>query len=190
MNYFAHESCCIGSGAQIGSGTKIWQFCTVLDGAEVGTGCLIGSNVFIENKVRLGDRVKVKNQVSLYNGVECGDDVFLGPACVFTNVVNPRSFIQRKHEFKKTIVKKGATIGANATILCGVTVGRYAFVGAGSVVLKDVPDYGIVVGNPARIIGYICECGVSLGQGERIFSCPQCGKQFALDNGILKEIEP
>lgn len=182
-----HESCYIDKNSQIGIGTKIWQFCTIMYNVKIGEYCLIGQNVFIENNVRIGNRVKIKNNISIYSGVECEDDVFLGPSCVFTNVINPRSFIERKSEFRKTLIKKGATIGANATMLCGLTVGRYAMIGAGSVVTKDVPDYTLVVGNPAKVSGYVCECGVRLEEYDNILYCPSCKKRYK-NTGIIKEI--
>lgn len=153
--YFTHESAIIDEGAHIGSGTKVWHFCHIMPGAIIGEDCILGQNCFVANKVVLGKQVKVQNNVSIYEGVVCEDEVFLGPSMVFTNVINPRSVIERKDEFKKTLVKKGATIGANATIICGVTIGKYAMIGAGAVVTKDVPDYALVVGNPAKMIGTV-----------------------------------
>lgn len=158
-NYFVHESSYIDAPCEIGEGTKVWHFSHIMKHSKVGRNCNIGQNVFISSGVIMGNNVKIQNNVSVYAGVICEDDVFLGPSCVFTNVINPRSFIERKEEYKQTIVKKGATIGANATIVCGHNVGRYALIGAGAVVTKDVPDYALVVGNPAGIIGYVCECG-------------------------------
>ena len=152
MMYFAHDSAVIDSGAQIGLGTKIWHFCHVMPGAVIGKNCSLGQNVFVANGVKLGNNVKVQNNVSIYEGVNCEDDVFLGPSMVFTNVINPRSAVNRKTEYLPTLVKKGASIGANATIVCGITIGKYAFIGAGAVVAKDVRPYAIVVGNPAKEI--------------------------------------
>ena len=166
--FWVHESSYIGTKAVIGEGTKIWQFCNILNDSEIGKNCLIGQNVFIENGVKIGNNVKIKNNISLYSGVECEDDVFLGPSCVFTNVLNPRSFIERKHEFRKTLIKRGATIGANVTIVCGNTVGEYALIGAGSVITKDVPAYALMIGNPAKLKGYVCQCGEKL-QKKKIF---------------------
>ncbi|MDR2145323.1 MAG: N-acetyltransferase [Tannerella sp.] len=154
-NFFAHESAVIDGGCEIGEGTKIWHFSHLMTGCRIGKNCNIGQNVVISPEVVLGDGVKVQNNVSLYTGVTCEDDVFLGPGCVFTNVVNPRSFISRKDEFRPTKVCRGASIGANATIVCGCVIGEYAMIGAGAVVTKDVPPYALVVGNPARPIGTV-----------------------------------
>lgn len=186
--FWVHESSYIGNKAVIGEGTKIWQFCNILNDSEIGKNCLIGQNVFIENGVKIGNNVKIKNNISLYSGVECEDDVFLGPSCVFTNVLNPRSFIERKHEFRKTLIKRGATIGANVTIVCGNTVGEYALIGAGSVITKDVPAYALMIGNPARLKGYVCQCGEKLQKEENIFSCKRCGKKYKLNNDNLEII--
>ena len=154
-DYQAHPTAIIDEGAAVGKGTKIWHFSHIMSGAVTGENCTIGQNVFVASDVILGNNVKVQNNVSVYTGVVCEDDVFLGPSCVFTNVINPRSFISRKEEFRKTLVKKGATIGANATIICGVTIGEYAMIGAGAVVTKDVPDYALIVGNPGKQIGWV-----------------------------------
>jgi UDP-2-acetamido-3-amino-2,3-dideoxy-glucuronate N-acetyltransferase len=154
-DYQAHSTAIIEEGSMIGAGTKIWHFSHIMPGAVIGENCTIGQNVVISPRVVLGNNVKVQNNVSVYTGVICEDDVFLGPSCVFTNVINPRSFIDRKDEFKKTLVKKGATIGANATILCGITIGEYAMIGAGSVVTKDVSPYALIVGNPGKPIGRV-----------------------------------
>lgn len=154
-NFYQHESAEVDNGASIGEGTKIWHFCHIMPQAIIGNDCILGQNCFVANGVKIGNKVKVQNNVSIYEGVECEDEVFLGPSMVFTNVINPRSDIERKDEYKKTLVKKGATIGANATIICGVTIGAYAMIGAGAVVTKDVPDYALVVGNPAVQIGSV-----------------------------------
>lgn len=180
-DYFAHESSYIDDGCKVGSGTKIWHFSHVMNGAQVGENCNIGQNVVISIGVAVGNGVKIQNNVSLYTGVKIEDDVFLGPSCVFTNVINPRSFIERKSEYRETVVKKGASIGANATIVCGHSIGRYAFVGAGSVVTKDVPDFALVYGSPAVVKGYVCKCG------ERLIldasdTCPACGKEYMFKN--------
>lgn len=175
MEYFVHESSYVDDGAVIGEGTKVWHFTHVMPGARIGKKCVLGQNVNVGSKAVLGDRVKVQNNVSLYDDVVLEDDVFCGPSCVFTNVINPRSFVERKHEYLRTHVRRGASIGANATIVCGVTLGEYCFVGAGSVVTKDVPAYALVHGNPARIRGWMCECGVKLGED---LVCPECGKTY------------
>ena len=149
-NYFVHESSYADEGAEIGEGTKIWHFCHIMSGAKIGKNCSLGQNVNIGSRAVIGNNVKIQNNVSVYDDVVIEDDVFCGPSCVFTNVINPRAFIERKNEYRKTLVKKGASIGANATIVCGVTIGEYALIGAGSVVTRDVPDYALVYGNPAR----------------------------------------
>jgi len=176
--YFIHETAVIDNPCQIGKDTKIWHFSHVMRGTKIGERCNIGQNVVVSHGVEIGNNVKIQNNVSVYEGVTLEDDVFCGPSMVFTNVINPRSHISRKHEFKQTIVKKGATIGANATILCGNTIGRYAFIGAGAVVTKDVPDYALVVGNPAKIVGWMCECGHQLDLQNGIAVCNDCGKLY------------
>ncbi len=173
-----HESAYVDEGAQVGSGTKIWHFSHVMKGAVIGEACSIGQNVLVSSKARLGRHVKVQNNVSLYDEVELEDEVFCGPSAVFTNVINPRSEIVRKDEYRKTLVKRGATIGANATVVCGHTIGEYAFVGAGAVVTKDVPAYGLVMGNPARLRGYMCRCGVKLVFSGSHARCEQCGAAY------------
>jgi len=165
---FVHESSYVDEGAVIGEETKIWHFCHIMGGARIGKNCSIGQNVNVGSKAIIGDSVKIQNNVSVYDDVIIEDDVFCGPSCVFTNVVNPRAFVERKHEYKKTIVKKGASIGANATIVCGVTIGEYALIGAGSVVTKDVPAYALVYGNPAKVQGQVDRDGCKLpSQGQR-----------------------
>ena len=189
--YQADPTSLISDDAQIGRGTRIWQFCNIMGGSVIGENCNIGQNVFIESGVHLGNNVKVKNNVALYQGVICEDDVFLGPNCVFTNVINPRAFIERKNEYRKTTLKKGASVGANATIVCGHSIGRYALVGAGSVVTEDVPDYACVYGVPARVRGYVCQCGEAIKFSQYRAVCPGCGKQYRMnekDNSI-KEID-
>ncbi len=177
-DYFVHESSYIDEGAEIGAGTKIWHFCHVMPRVRIGERCNIGQNVLVASDVTLGNNVKIQNNVSLYTGVVVEDDAFLGPSMVFTNVVNPRSHVNRKNEYKRTLVKKGASIGANATIVCGVTLGRYCFVGAGAVVTRDVPDYALVYGSPARLRGWICQCGEKLNfKGDRAV-CPACGDAY------------
>lgn len=186
QGYFAHESSCIESGCTIGDGTKIWHFSHIMEGCVIGQGCNIGQNVVISPDVTLGNGVKVQNNVSVYTGVVCEDDVFLGPSCVFTNVINPRAFISRKQEYRKTHIKKGASIGANATIVCGHTIGRYALVGAGSVVTKDVPDYAMVYGVPAQLKGYVCQCGEKLSFVEGLAVCQVCGKRYRMEDSDSK----
>lgn len=181
MSYFKHETAIIDDGAQIGSGSKIWHFSHVMPGAILGEACNIGQNVFIASKVKLGDNCKVQNNVSLYEGVECGNNVFLGPSAVFTNVINPRSQVSRKTEYKKTLIKDGASIGANATIVCGVTIGYYAFVGAGTVVTRDLPDYALFVGNPGKQVGWMSRNGQRLhfnSNGKAL--CSETGEAYAL----------
>ncbi|MCI9648366.1 acyltransferase [Oscillibacter sp.] len=178
--YFAHESSYIDEGCEIGGGTKIWHFSHIMGGSRIGKDCNIGQNVVVSPGVVLGDGCKVQNNVSIYTGVVCEDGVFLGPSCVFTNVINPRAFIERKSEYRKTTLKKGASVGANATIVCGHDVGRYAFVGAGSVVTKDVPDYALVYGCPAEARGWVCVCGEQLQFSERKAVCPACGRAYQM----------
>ena len=184
--YFVHESSYVDSDVEIGKNTKIWHFSHIMSNCKIGENCNIGQNVVISPDVILGNNVKIQNNVSVYTGVIAEDDVFLGPSCVFTNVINPRSFIVRKDEYRKTLIKKGASIGANATIVCGHNIGKYAFIGAGSVVTKDVPDYALVVGNPARIIGYVCECGNRLNKD---LSCDVCSKKYQLNEDIVEEVK-
>lgn len=186
---FIHPKAIVDEGAEIGVGSQVWAGAHVMSGARVGRGCNIGENCFLEGGVTVGDGVTVKNNVALYSGAEIGDEVFLGPSCVFTNVVNPRAFISRKSEFKKTVVKKGASIGANATIICGHTVGRYAFVGAGSVVTKDVPDYACVYGCPAVIRGWVCRCGIKLSFQDGEAVCPECGERYCFEAGGVHRLE-
>ena len=181
-DYFVHESSCINEGCTIGAGTKIWHFCHIMPGAVIGENCNIGQNVYIDRNVHIGNRCKIQNNVSVYNGVQLEDDVFCGPSCVFTNVYSPRAAVERKNEFLKTLVKQGATIGANATIICGVTLGEYCFIGAGSVVTKNVPPYACVVGNPARQINWRCACGEKLS---KTLQCARCGLRYQLNNHQL-----
>lgn len=177
--YFVHPSSYIDENVSIGKGTKIWHFSHILSGTHIGKNCTICQNVVIGPHVKIGDGCKIQNNVSVYKGVTLEDGVFCGPSCVFTNVYNPRAFIERKHEFRKTLVKKGATIGANATIVCGATIGSYALVGAGAVVKKDVSDHAIVVGIPARQIGWACKCGVTLKQFKNnLFKCDSCRADY------------
>jgi UDP-2-acetamido-3-amino-2,3-dideoxy-glucuronate N-acetyltransferase len=178
--YQAHATAVIDEGAAIGAGTRIWHFSHVMPKAELGKDCVLGQNVFVANQVKIGDRVKIQNNVSVYEGVILEDGVFCGPSMVFTNVVNPRAEIERKAEFKTTLVKRGATLGANSTIVCGATVGRYALVGAGAVVTHDVPDHALVVGVPARQRGWVCRCGVNLELAGERATCPACSDRYRL----------
>ena len=178
---FIHARATVDEGAQVGAGTRVWAGVHIMAEAQVGQNCNIGENCFIEGGVTVGDHVTMKNNVALYSGAVIEDEVFLGPSCVFTNVIKPRAFISRKSEFKKTVVRKGATVGANATVICGHTVGRYAMIGAGAVVSRDVPDYAIAYGCPAEVHGWVCRCGVKLRfQGDRAV-CGECGLRYAVD---------
>ena len=189
-NYFVHESSYVDEGCQIGEGTKVWHFSHIMKGCTIGKGCNIGQNVVISPDVVLGDGCKIQNNVSVYTGVICEDGVFLGPSCVFTNVMNPRAFIERKNEYRKTTLKKGASVGANATIVCGHDIGKYAFVGAGSVVTRDVPDYAMVYGSPAKVKGYVCQCGDKLHFTDGKATCAACGKEYKMnDNKKVEEID-
>jgi UDP-2-acetamido-3-amino-2,3-dideoxy-glucuronate N-acetyltransferase len=190
MEYFSHSTAIIDKGSTIGKGTKIWHFSHIMKDCVIGENCNIGQNVVISPYVVLGSNVKVQNNVSVYTGVICEDDVFLGPSCVFTNVINPRSVINRKSEYAKTIVGKGATIGANATIVCGHNIGKYALIGAGAVVTKTIPDYALVVGNPARQTGWISEYGHKLCFDEKTNRavCPESQQEYALENGKVLRI--
>jgi len=186
--YYAHPTAIIDDGAVIHPGAKVWHFCHLLSGCEIGEDCNIGQNCVVFPKVKLGRNVKVQNNVSIYEGVLVEDDVFLGPSMVFTNVYNPRSGVNRKAEYRTTLVKRGVSIGANATIVCGITLGEFAFVGAGAVVLKDVPPYGLVVGNPARLVGYMSEHGQRLhfDPTTKTAVCPESGLQYTQDdNGTV-----
>ena len=176
--YFAHESSYVDDNCEIGEGTRIWHFSHIMEGCQIGKNCNIGQNVVISPGVVIGEGVKIQNNVSVYTGVICEDGVFLGPSCVFTNVINPRAFIERKTEYKKTTIKRGASIGANATIVCGHNIGRYAFVGAGAVVTRDVPDYALVYGSPAVMRGYVCQCGEKLHFEGNTTVCKACGKEY------------
>jgi UDP-2-acetamido-3-amino-2,3-dideoxy-glucuronate N-acetyltransferase len=188
-NYFVHESSYVDDNVKIGDGTKIWHFSHIMSACEIGEKCNIGQNVVISSGVKLGKGVKIQNNVSVYTGVICEDDVFLGPSCVFTNVVNPRSFIERKSEYRETIISKGASVGANVTIVCGHNIGKYALIGAGAVVTKNIPDYALVVGNPARILGHVCECGERLEFKDEQTVCSVCGKKYRKDKEKVECIE-
>lgn len=174
-----HASAIVDAGAQLGEGTRVWHWVHISAGARIGRGCSFGQGVFVGNDVVVGDNVKVQNQVSIYDAVTLEDDVFCGPSMVFTNVINPRSHVVRKHEYRRTLVRRGATIGANATIVCGVTIGRFAFIGAGAVITKDVADHALMVGVPARRTGWMCQCGVKLGNDGAV-TCPACGASYRI----------
>ncbi len=189
LEYFAHETAVVDMPTKIGKGTKIWHFSHIMKDAEIGENCNIGQNVVISPEVKLGNVVKVQNNVSIYTGVICEDEVFLGPSMVFTNVTNPRSAVIRRDQYERTLVKKGASIGANATIVCGHDIGKYAFIGAGAVVTKEVPDYALVVGNPAKQIGWMSEYGHRLEfdeEGQAI--CPESNEKYQLSNGKVKKL--
>jgi UDP-2-acetamido-3-amino-2,3-dideoxy-glucuronate N-acetyltransferase len=184
---FVHESAYVDDGATIGAGTKVWHFCHVIGGAVIGERCSLGQNVVVMGGTRIGRNVKIQNNVSIYEGVELEDDVFCGPSMVFTNVMNPRSHVSRKNEYRRTLVRRGASIGANATIVCGTTLGEYAFIGAGSVVAKDVPAHALMVGVPARRIGWMCQCGERLpdsGTG----TCRACGSTYESVDGLTRQL--
>jgi UDP-2-acetamido-3-amino-2,3-dideoxy-glucuronate N-acetyltransferase len=188
-DYFAHESAIIDAGCKIGSGTKIWHFSHIMTGCDIGKNCNIGQNVVISPRVVLGKNVKVQNNVSIYTGVICEDDVFLGPSMVFTNIKNPRSAVIRKDQYVKTLVKKGATIGANATIVCGITINEFAFIGAGAVVVKDVAPFALILGNPGHQVGWMSEFGHRLDfSTDGIAVCPESGEKYRLDNGNVVKI--
>jgi UDP-2-acetamido-3-amino-2,3-dideoxy-glucuronate N-acetyltransferase len=186
--YFVHESSFVDAGAEVGEGTKIWHFCHIMSGSRIGKRCNIGQNVVISPGVVIGDNVKIQNNVSVYTGVTLADDVFCGPSMVFTNVINPRSHVSRRDEYLPTPVGRGASLGANCTIVCGHAIGAFSFVGAGAVVTRDVPDYAVVVGNPARITGWMCQCGVTLAKGAQPagnLTCSACGTQYRFEAGRL-----
>ena len=186
---FVHESAYVDEGATIGADTKVWHFCHVMPGAVIGRGCSLGQNVVVMSGTKIGNNVKIQNNVSIYEGVELEDDVFCGPSMVFTNVINPRSHVPRKSEYKRTLVKRGASIGANATVVCGVTLAEYCFVGAGAVVTRNVPAHALMTGVPARRTGWMCECGVKLEEGIIELSCGSCGKNYARKGQSLTRIE-
>jgi UDP-2-acetamido-3-amino-2,3-dideoxy-glucuronate N-acetyltransferase len=186
---FIHETATIDDGCKIGNGTKIWHYSHILTESVIGLNCNLGQNVMIGPSVSIGDDCKIQNNVSVYPGVTLEDGVFCGPSMTFTNVLNPRSEVDRKHEFKKTIVKRGATLGANSTIVCDTVIGKYAFIGAGTVVTKDVPDYGLVIGNPGRLVGFVCACGVKLPDGKWIdANCKGCSREYKRSESGVKEI--
>lgn len=189
QNYQAHETAVIDEGCEIGEGTRIWHFSHIMPKCKIGKNCNLGQNVVVSPEVILGDNVKVQNNVSIYTGVICEDDVFLGPSMVFTNVVNPRSAVNRRGQYSKTLVKKGASIGANATIVCGNDIGEYAFVGAGSVIIKEVPAYALVVGNPARQVGWMSEYGhrLSFYKNNKAV-CPESKEEYILEDGKVRKL--
>lgn len=183
---FIHPTAIVDEGALIGTSTKVWHFCHISSKSVIGSNCILGQNVFVDNDVQIGNGVKIQNNVSVYKGVTIEDDVFLGPSMVFTNVINPRSFIERKDEFKPTLVQKGASIGANATILCGCNIGSYALIGAGAVVTKPIPPYALVMGNPATQTGWISQAGGRLFFNEKnLADCPLTGIQYVMKNGAV-----
>lgn len=184
--YFAHESATIDEGASIGEGTRIWHYTHVMPNATIGTNCVLGQNVYVGGQAKIGNGVKIQNNVSIYDSVILEDDVFCGPSCVFTNVVNPRSFIERKTEYQKTRIKQGASIGANATILCGITIGEYGFIAAGAVVTKDTKPFALMVGVPATQKGWVSKSGIPLPED---LTCPETGEKYDLINGQLKMIQ-
>jgi len=183
MSYFVHETAAVDAGAVIGDGTKIWHFSHILPGSVIGAHCVLGQNVMVGPDVRIGDGCKIQNNVSIYKGVTLEDDVFIGPSAVFTNVLNPRAFVERKDEFRPTLIRQGASIGANATIICGNTVGEYAMVGAGTVVTKDIPAFALIVDIPARFLGWVSRTGERLGED---LVCPRTGERYILEQGALK----
>jgi len=185
MDFYAHETAIIDDGSSIGKGSSIWHFCHVMSSAEIGEKCVLGQNVFVANGVKIGNNVKIQNNVSVYKGVICEDDVFLGPSMVFTNVINPRSAVNRKTEYAPTIVRKGVSIGANATIVCGIELGKYAFIGAGTVITKNVPAYALMVGNPARQIGWMSQFGERLEFVDGKATCEHTGTKYILENGLV-----
>lgn len=190
-DWFAHESAYIDEGAVLGAGTKVWHFSHVMAGAVIGERCNLGQNVVVMPGTRIGNNVKIQNNVSLYEGVVLEDDVFCGPSCVFTNVINPRSHVSRKSEYLPTLVRRGAAIGANATIVCGHTIGEYAFIAAGAVLTRDAPAYGVMAGVPARRIGWMCQCGVRLALGpDGEGRCTECGASYREQAGVLTPIDP
>lgn len=189
-DYTVHESSYVDDGAVIGAGTRIWHFCHVMPGAVIGERCSLGQNVVVMPGTRIGNNVKIQNNVSIYEGVELADDVFCGPSCVFTNVTNPRSHVSRKHEYRATRVGQGASIGANATIICGHTLGEYCFIGAGAVITADVPAFALMVGVPARRVGWMCRCGERLRLENGAARCAACGTGYEEGDGRLRLIDP
>lgn len=187
LDFFVHPTATVDPGAEIGAGTRIWHYCHVMGGARIGQGCVLGQNVFVGGAAVVGDRVKIQNNVSVYDGVVLEDEVFCGPSMVFTNVINPRAAIERKDQFRPTRVGRGATLGANCTILCGHAVGPYAMVGAGAVVTRDLPAHSLALGVPARRVGWVCRCGTTLTEHEERLLCPDCGGRYRADGESLTE---
>jgi len=192
MALFIHPSSVVDDGAVVEDETRVWHFCHLMAGSHIGRHCSIGQNVFIASGVHIGNNVKIQNNVSVYTGVTVEDDVFLGPSMVFTNVINPRSHVNRRDDYQTTLVKQGASVGANATIVCGVELGRHAFVGAGAVVTRNVPDYALVYGNPAQVRGWLCECGIKLrflaGQQAETAKCEACGKEYSKRERVVQPL--
>lgn len=185
--FWAHETAIVDAGARIGPGTRIWHWVHVCAGARIGANCVLGQNVYVGNRVTIGSNVRIQNGVSVYDEVTLEDDVFCGPSMVFTNVVNPRSAVPRKNEYQRTVVRRGATIGANATVVCGHAIGRYAFIGAGAVVTRDVPDHALVVGNPARRTGWMCQCGEKLPALSGVAACASCGLRYEMHGETCRQ---
>jgi UDP-2-acetamido-3-amino-2,3-dideoxy-glucuronate N-acetyltransferase len=189
--FTAHSTAIVDDGAVIGDGTRIWHWSHISSGAAIGSGCSIGQNVFVGGRVVIGNNCKIQNNVSIYDNVTLQDDVFCGPSMVFTNVLNPRSHVPRKHEYRDTLVKRGATLGANCTIVCGVTLGEYSFIGAGTVVIRDAPNYALLVGNPGRVAGWMCACGVKLAAGPQPparATCPACSTRYETVGAQLRPV--
>jgi UDP-2-acetamido-3-amino-2,3-dideoxy-glucuronate N-acetyltransferase len=189
MNYWSHETAIIDPGARIGAGTKIWHWVHICAGAKIGQRCVLGQNVYVGNRSVIGDNVKIQNNVSIYDEVTLEDDVFCGPSMVFTNVNNPRSHVSRKSEFGRTLVRRGATIGANATVVCGHEIGQYAFIGAGAVVTRDVPSYALMVGTPARRMGWMCQCGERLPTRSGLVQCARCQGQYRTNKNNCERVK-
>ncbi len=189
-DFYVHESSFVDAGAEVGAGTKIWHFCHVMSGAVIGSHCTLGQNVVVMSGTRIGNNVKIQNNVSVYEGVVLEDDVFCGPSCVFTNVTTPRSHVSRKGQYERTLVRRGATIGANATVVCGTIRGEYAFVGAGALVAADVPAHALVVGVPARQVGWMCRCGERLEVSEGVGRCANCDLEYREEAGRLRSVDP
>ena len=187
MKYWAHETAIVDAGAQIGAGTRVWHWVHICAGARIGANCVLGQNVFVGNKVVIGNNVRIQNNVSVYDDVTLEDDVFCGPSMVFTNVINPRSHVSRKDEYLPTRVRRGASIGANATVVCGNEIGEYAFIGAGAVITREVPGYALMVGSPAKRIGWMCQCGERLSGQTGAVSCTSCGSRYRVESNTCRD---